>query len=174
VTQPVTVITAPAGYGKTVLVDQWASEHLGPAIARVKLEPDDDWPSAAARIDAALPSCDESILVIEAVDAPTDERVSRGLATLIDRLSPAVQLVLVGRAPSAPPLHGLHGSAGVAYLTVADLAFTRTETRQLVRAEAKVALDGEILDRLQTQTQGWAVGVHVAAIGLRHAADPGA
>src|SRR5712672_806045 len=95
---PVTVITAPAGYGKTVLVDQWAAQHDGPPIARVDIGPEDDWPRIAARIDAALPPTEQVIVVVDAVDRSSHERVGLELAAFLERLPAALHLVLVSRS----------------------------------------------------------------------------
>src|SRR5205814_9796924 len=85
---PVTVITAPAGYGKSVLVDQWASKHDGLPLARLNIRPNDDWPRAAARLDEVLPSSGEAVLVIDGVDRSTDEVLTHELATLVERVPP--------------------------------------------------------------------------------------
>src|SRR4051794_4873697 len=39
---PLTLVTAPPGYGKTHLLTQWATERVGPAILWLSLESADD------------------------------------------------------------------------------------------------------------------------------------
>ncbi|MBV8304917.1 MAG: hypothetical protein JOZ04_11945 [Acidimicrobiia bacterium] len=164
-------MTAPAGYGKTVLIDQWVDAHDGPPVATVTLQGDDSWPAVAARIDAALPSTGPAILVLDAVDAPADDALARELAALIAHAPANLHLVLVSRSRAVPALHSLHGRRDVASLTTADLAFTRGETRAVVKAVAAVALSDTAVSDLLARTEGWAVGLEVAAIGLRDAAE---
>jgi LuxR family maltose regulon positive regulatory protein len=52
--QRLTLLTAPAGYGKTVLVNQWLERHEGWPVARLVLDPDDDPSGLARRFGAAL------------------------------------------------------------------------------------------------------------------------
>src|SRR4051812_19082508 len=49
-----TVLVAPAGYGKSVVVDQWAAEHRGTRVARVRFRPGDDRAQTTARLTAAF------------------------------------------------------------------------------------------------------------------------
>src|SRR5436305_4123491 len=153
VERPLTVITAPAGYGKSVLVDQWASEHDGPPLARLTLRPDDDWPRAAARLDEVLPAPGEAILVIDGVDRSSDEGLGRELATLVERVPPDLHLVLVSRSRSVPVLDRLHERRDVAFLTAADLTFTTSEVKALVRAVAGLTLDQAAVDSLVAYTE---------------------
>jgi LuxR family maltose regulon positive regulatory protein len=51
--RPLTVLTAPAGYGKTSLLDEWALAHGGAPMARVTLRRDDTAHTVAARLAAA-------------------------------------------------------------------------------------------------------------------------
>ena len=173
VVQPVTVITAPAGSGKSVLIDQWAAQYEGP-FARVTLSRGDDWQRAAGRISDALPSRARAVLVIDAADAPTDEEVADELAVLVDRAPVSLHLVLVTRSRAVPALGALHGRTDVAFLNASHLAFTRSEARQLIRTAAGVRISDEGLEHLIRATEGWTTGVRVAAIGLREAPDPDA
>src|SRR5207248_792485 len=156
VRQPVTVITAPAGYGKTVLVDQWAAEHVGPRVVRATLRSDDDWARTAGRITAEMASTTESIVVIDAVDALSDEGSARDLAAVVDRAPPTMHLVVISRSRSVPVLSRLHGRTDVSFLTAADLAFTAAEARMLVRLVAELDLGERELERLLARTEGWA------------------
>src|SRR5436190_7465015 len=49
-----TVISAPAGYGKTALVDQWLAEHRGLPVGRVNFTATDDRRRVAAKLSAAI------------------------------------------------------------------------------------------------------------------------
>ncbi|HEV3351683.1 MAG TPA: LuxR C-terminal-related transcriptional regulator [Acidimicrobiales bacterium] len=166
------MITAPAGYGKTVLVDQWAAEHMGPPVARMRLRPDDNWPRTAARVRTELASTGEAILVIDAADAITDERSADDLAAVVAQAPANVHLVLITRSRSVPVLSRLHGRTDVSFLTAADLAFTAAEARLLVGLVAGLDLGEQELERLLARTEGWAVGLRLGAIGLRDAPDP--
>src|SRR3954453_9438738 len=53
VRNPLTVITAPAGSGKSVLLRQWAGEHRTSPVASVTFHPGDDAPRIAAQLFAA-------------------------------------------------------------------------------------------------------------------------
>src|SRR5438874_9232467 len=171
VQQPVTVITAPAGCGKTVLVDQWAAEHTGPRVARMTLRTDDDWPPTAARLRTELASTGEAILVIDAADELTDEALADDLVAVVDRAPANMHIVLISRSRSVPVLSRLHGRTDVAFLNAAHLAFTPAEARLLVRLVAGRDLGERELEQLLARTEGWAVGLHLAAIGLRGAPD---
>jgi LuxR family transcriptional regulator, maltose regulon positive regulatory protein len=50
-----TLLSAPAGYGKSVVLDQWAVRHASAPIARVHLLAGDDAHRVTARLVAALP-----------------------------------------------------------------------------------------------------------------------
>ena len=52
---PLTVLSAPAGYGKSVVLDQWAVRHASVAVARVYLRAGDDAHRLTTRLAAALP-----------------------------------------------------------------------------------------------------------------------
>src|SRR5213079_445568 len=116
------MVTGPAGCGKTVLIHHWAAQHDGPPIARVAIRLGDNWPKVAARIDAELPSSEEAILVLDAVDGSFDERLASELVALLARAPATLHLVLVSRSRAVPILDRLHGRADVAFLNAADLA----------------------------------------------------
>ncbi|MBV8161839.1 MAG: hypothetical protein JO265_13020, partial [Acidimicrobiia bacterium] len=169
---PVTLITAPAGSGKTVLVDQWTANRPGPPVAKVTVGPGDDWPGAAAQINARLPAAGDAILMIDAVDGSSDQRLEEELAALLGRAPTTLRFVLVSRSRLVPMFDALPAATGIATLGAADLAFTPSETHELVRRVAGLTLSDSQLEVLQSRTEGLAAGVEVAAVGLRDAADP--
>src|SRR4051794_6238527 len=50
----VTVLQAPAGYGKSIVVEQWLATRIGHRVANVRFRPDDDAQRVAHRMVAAL------------------------------------------------------------------------------------------------------------------------
>ena len=47
---PLTVLAAPAGYGKRVLLDQWAAGHHGSPVVQIEFDAADDPARFAARL----------------------------------------------------------------------------------------------------------------------------
>lgn len=54
VSGPLTVLSAPAGYGKSVVLDQWSARHASAPVARLHLRADDDAGRVTGRLAAAL------------------------------------------------------------------------------------------------------------------------
>src|SRR4051812_18237946 len=50
---PTTVLSAPAGSGKSGLVQEWMDDNDGPRVAIVRVRPGDDAPQLAAHLFAA-------------------------------------------------------------------------------------------------------------------------
>jgi LuxR family maltose regulon positive regulatory protein len=89
-----TVVTAPAGSGKSVLVDQWLARHRRARVACVAFQPGDDPRRAAARLTAGLSSLGgDPFSVTPAGRGPTEVALGR---RFVDRL--AGGLAAVGRA----------------------------------------------------------------------------
>lgn len=89
-----TVVSAPAGYGKTTLVAGWAAAADDP-VAWVSLDPLDDDPGRLTRViaDAVSAMCPAAAEILEALD----ERGTRGVAHRVDALVGALE-----RLPPGP------------------------------------------------------------------------
>lgn len=202
---PLTVISAPAGYGKSVLVHQWAARHSGVPTAHIELRPDDDARRVAGRLARGLGSLGgavrhsfpraaivqgdgdlderwlahfvhelarvgEAILVLDGLDAPGPTALVDDLSTLVRHAPSNIRVIAVQR--SRRPVLRHHGVRGeVVVLGQQDLAFTAEEARQLVRAVSGRELTEQELELLLERAGGWAVGLQLAAIALRIAAD---
>lgn len=172
-----TMLTAPAGFGKTVVLDQWANEDRGLQITQLTLHPHDEPPTiprtVAAELMADRGPTGDRVLVVNTEHAPEDDAVADALATVIADAPPGLRVV-VGSRSGWPRLVHHPRLAGVPVVNIdeAELAFTSDEAQRLVRAVAGRELTDPQLDALMERTGGWPVGLHLAAIALRQAADP--
>ena len=199
-------VVAPAGYGKTTLLSQWA-ERNGQAFAWVSVDDGDNDPKvllayiAAAlnavepvsgRVFDALASPASSVpgsvvprlgnafssmtcpvaLVLDDVHVLHDSECRAALSVLADHVPGRSRLVLAGRAE--PPLRvaRLRAERKILEIGPGDLSLTRAEASSLLRA-AEVALGEDEMTELHRRTEGWAVGLYLAALYLREGGSAG-
>jgi len=192
-----TVVTGPAGSGKTVLLASWAAardaawislrpEHLDVArlwrdIVGVLRARGID-PGAEPIVARALPG-GLALQVREAL-----RRAPRRVTLVLDDLhllrGPAVSLVaalaaesdgalgvvVASRSDPDLALGRLRLEGRLAELRGAALAFTTTEAAELL-AGYGLSLREDQLDRLLARTEGWAAGLRLAALSLRAEPD---
>jgi LuxR family maltose regulon positive regulatory protein len=97
----VIVVSAPAGFGKTLLLADWVRGSAAPETAWVSLEPDDDdprrlWPTVVGAL-LALPSAGADPLLRELGDSLVTQGIDdvvEELADVLDGLGSPVRLVL--------------------------------------------------------------------------------
>ena len=94
------------------------------------------------------------------------------LSVLADHVPGGSRLVLAGRAE--PPLRvaRLRAERRILEIGPGDLSLTREEASSLLRA-AEVALGEDDVTELHRRTEGWAVGLYLAALYLREGGSPG-
>lgn len=100
--------------------------------------------------------------------------VVEDLDHLVRHLPAHVHLVIASRAEPAIGLARLRAHGQLAEVRPDDLAFTMAEAAQVVDHVAGRHLTRPQLDQLHRQTEGWVVGVHLAALSLRDRVTPGA
>jgi LuxR family maltose regulon positive regulatory protein len=199
-THRIVSVVAPAGYGKTTLLSQWA-ERSTQAFAWVSVaEPDNDpkvlLTYVAKALDAVEPIGDRVfdalaspgssvpgtvvprlgsafssmsspvILVLDDVHVLRNRESQAALSALADHVPEGSRLVLAGRAE--PPLRvpRLRAEGRILEIGPAQLALTREEASSLL-AHAGAALDEEEVAELHRRTEGWPVGLYLAALYLR-------
>ncbi|HUB22739.1 MAG TPA: LuxR C-terminal-related transcriptional regulator [Streptosporangiaceae bacterium] len=198
--RPVVSVAAPAGYGKTTLLSQWA-ERNGQAFAWVSVDDKDNDPKVlltyiAAALDAiepvggrvfdALTSPVSSVpgsvvprlgtafssmtapvaLILDDVHVLHNSECRSALSVLADHIPDRSRLVLAGRDQPPVRVARLRAEGKILEIGPADLSFTRGEAGGLLRA-AGVALDEEDLAELHSRTEGWPVGLYLAALAIR-------
>jgi LuxR family maltose regulon positive regulatory protein len=206
-TCPIVSVVAPAGYGKTTLLSQWAQRN-GQAFAWVSVDEKDNDPKmllayVAEALDAvepiggrvfeALSSPASSVpgsvvpllgrafagmaapvtLILDDVHLLHNSECRAALSVLADHVPDGSRLVLAGRAQ--PPLRvaRLRAEGRLQEIGPADLSLTRAEAAALLRA-AEVALGDDDVGELHRRTEGWPVGLYLAALYLRAGGSLGA
>ncbi len=156
---PVAALVAPDGYGKTTLLAQWAARDPRP-FSFVELASLAEESRAAQIGETALAALDTGspfVVVVDDADL-LDERAADLVAALIRRVPPGSTLALAGRMLPIPSLPRLRANGALLELGPTDLAFTRRETRVLLRARGVDRTDGE-LAALLCVTEGWPAAV---------------
>jgi LuxR family maltose regulon positive regulatory protein len=193
-------IVAPAGYGKTTLLCQWAARDRRP-FAWVSLDAHDDDPRTllgyvAAALDRVEPDCasvfealrssrepiwtaavprlaaalaertDPVVLILDNVEHITSKECGEVLFGLARQLPAGSLLVLAGRSELRLPVARLRAQRLLLELGRADLALTPREG-QLLLHEAGVDPSPEETLELTRKTEGWAVGLYLAALSIQ-------
>jgi LuxR family transcriptional regulator, maltose regulon positive regulatory protein len=207
--QGLLLISAPAGYGKSTVVNQWLDTVDLPWSWIALDEHDSDLATFLSYVRAALRSvypdagqAVETLLRVPALPAPPvlADALLSDLAALpgplllalddyhaiqslnvhsvmqrvVQHLPAHVHLALTTRADPPLPLERLRGQRQLCELRGADLRFTAEEASLLLRQELGATLDDETAALLEQGTEGWAVGLHLAALSLRGQNNPAA
>ena len=198
--RPIVSVVAPAGYGKTTLLSQWA-ECNGQAFAWVSVDDRDNDPkvllayvaraldavqpvgawvfealaspvssvpgSVVPRLGTALASMTTPVaLVLDDVHLLHDRECQSALSVLADHVPGRSRLVLAGRAEPPVRIARLRAEGRVLEIGPGDLSLTLAEAASLLAA-AEVGLGEDEVAELHQRTEGWAVGLYLAALALR-------
>jgi LuxR family maltose regulon positive regulatory protein len=157
---PVALLVAPAGYGKTTLLAEWAQRDARPFRWAWRAA------DAAALIEAA--SAPQVIVLDDAHLAAPD--VLRRIAAAAEQLPRGVTVALAGRHSAGLPIGRLNVRRLVLEIGRGDLAMTRLEGAMLLDG-AGLRLDGEQVDDLLARAQGWPAALYLAALDAAGGGD---
>lgn len=223
-TRKLTLISAPAGFGKTTLLSEWAadlrlpiadfrlgtdSDSIENRVAWVSLDKDDSDPArfwayfvaalqtvqadvgqaALAMLQSPQPPPMEAVLtpLISEIAAVPDllvlvlddyhlieaQPIHSALAFLLDHLPSQMHLVIAGRADPPLPLARLRGRGQLTELREDDLRFTPDEAAAFLNQVMGLNLSDQDVAALETRTEGWIVGLQLAALSMRGRHDVG-
>src|SRR4051794_34227582 len=193
VARRVTVISAPAGSGKTSLLRAWAEQSAGPRrVAFVTVDRDEQhaerfWSSVGRAVRGSAGSGGPELVdevaseiaeqvqpVVLIIDDLHELKSAEALAQLEHLLavlpSPA-RLVLSSRRDPPIRLHRLRLAEEVSEIRAGDLRFSEGEARELL-ATSGISLSGAGAFALHQRTEGWAAGLRLAVIALSDHPDP--
>jgi LuxR family transcriptional regulator, maltose regulon positive regulatory protein len=202
-----TLVSAPAGFGKTTLLADWATTAKC-LVAWLSLDPQDNDPVrfwryviaafdhtcqgladpllplfaapnvpsgqglATALINQLEAANDEIALVLDDYHAIESAQVHESLTFLLAGLPPRLRVVIATRSDPPLPLARLRATGELLELRAADLRFTPEEAAALLQEVWGLDLSPEAVSALETRTEGWAVGLQLAALSLRERPHP--
>jgi LuxR family maltose regulon positive regulatory protein len=193
---PVVCVVAPAGYGKTTLLAQWAQDK-GPRVGWVSVDQRDNDPAvlltyiavaldrvepidprilrglgglgasivgAVPRLAAAVAAMTQPVaLVLDHLELLENQACLDVVAELAAQLPTGAQLLVASRARPPLPVALLRVQGRVVELGVEGLAMDHQEARALLEG-AGVELDDAAVNELLARTEGWPVGLYLAAL----------
>ena len=214
-----TIISAPAGFGKTTLVADWLDHlRLGAQkenqidyrIAWLSLDDGDNDPARflsyfiaalnrtkgkdatfgkgalgmlqspeSPPVEAILTSLinefdeviNKYILVLDDYHVIETKPVENSLTFLLEHQPPQLHLVIVTREDPHLTLSRLRARGQLTELRVADLRFTHAEATGFLNQLMDLNLSAEDIAALETRTEGWIVGLQMAALSMQGRED---
>jgi LuxR family maltose regulon positive regulatory protein len=191
---PVTLITAPAGFGKTTLAAQWAAQtqrHTAWLSLRTESNSSDRFlrdllaslhqivgfengaAVAAPTIEDVLTVAQRAVrsgpatLVIDDYHNIESNDIVRLTELLIRELPSAFALLIISR--ERPPLFlgRLRLNGLVREITETELRFAQSEVQELAKSEFLDHLSNEQIQRLAERTDGWIAGIRLAFMAVQ-------
>ena len=124
-----------------------------------------------ALLDELENTPDELVLVIEDLHALSNRSVLMDLGDLVTRLPDTVRCLVSTRRDPPWTLRRLRLDGRLVELRGTDLAFREDEATLLLTAVSERDLSDHDVQVLTERTDGWAVGLQLAGISLRHQSD---
>lgn len=127
-----------------------------------------------ALINELAAAGDDLVLVLDDYHVIASQPIHGAMAFLLSHLPHRLNVVVTTRSDPPLPLARLRAAGQLAELRAADLRFTPEESAALLRDGWEIDFSPETAGALAGRTEGWAVGLQLAALALREQRDRGA
>lgn len=197
-----TIVSAPAGFGKTTLLAEWIAE-TSLSVAWLSLDNGDNDPyRLLSYLIAALEGVHEDVggearqimrspqlaplhvilasllndlgkvaepfvLVLDDYQFITEHTVHEAMAYLLDHVPSNMHIVIATRADPPLQLGRLRAHGQMVELRTRDLRFTPDEATEFLNGVMRLGLSADDIEALETRTEGWVVGLKMAALSLQ-------
>ncbi len=108
-----------------------------------------------------------AVLVLDDYHVIESESVHRIVQRIIDHIPPNLHLILASRVDPPLALSRLRARDMLLEIRASDLRFTENEAEQFFNDAMGLSLTSDEIAELDKRTEGWAVGLQMAAISLR-------
>ncbi len=201
-----TLIAAPAGFGKTTLISAWmagcdrqvawlsldkgesdptlfltylvaALQTIAPDIgvgvlgALQSPQPPPTETILAALLNEITAFPDNFVLVLDDYHVIDAKAIDQALTFLLEHQPPQMHLVIATREDPQLPLARLRARDQLTELRATDLRFTSSEAAEFLNQGMGLNLSAEDVTALEARTEGWIVGLQLAAISLQGQQD---
>src|SRR6266566_3506604 len=201
-----TLIAAPAGFGKTTLISAWmagcdrqvawlsldkgesdptlfltylvaALQTIAPDIgvgvlgALQSPQPPPTETILAALLNEITAIPDNFVLVLDDYHVIDAKAIDQALTFLLEHQPPQMHLVIATREDPQLPLARLRARDQLTELRATDLRFTSSEAAEFLNQGMGLNLSAEDVTALEARTEGWIVGLQLAAISLQGQQD---
>jgi LuxR family maltose regulon positive regulatory protein len=206
VRRDLTLVSAPAGFGKTTLLTDWAIGAALP-VAWLSLDKEDGDPARfwryflasldRASIDAEEPRLsqliesggassegmaaaliqdledldEDLVVVLDDYQEIDSQGVHDGMTFLVNHQPPRLHVVVSSRADPPLPVARMRANDQLAEIRAADLRFTSEESRAFLEELWELDVEQAAATTLHHRTEGWAVGLQLAALSLKDRDD---
>lgn len=114
------------------------------------------------------------ILVLDDFHDIQDPAILQMIEKLVNNMPACLTLVLISREDPALSLARLRANSQLTEIRAEDLRFSIDETRSFLNELMKLNLTPHDLDLLEDRTEGWVVGLQLAALSMRDRDNPSA
>jgi LuxR family transcriptional regulator, maltose regulon positive regulatory protein len=200
-----TLLCAPAGFGKTQLLAEWAAEGPTPIAWLTLSAEDNDYvrffhylssafqeveprlseaildylqTAEASRLEMAVLLINEVsaipknfILVVDEYQVLENSSIIADLNFLLNNLPPNLHLVIASRSEPFHDLANLRARGQVTQIGADELRLTHEEVMQFIHQTMRLQLPPETIWTLEERTEGWVVGLQLAALSLHNQSD---
>jgi ATP/maltotriose-dependent transcriptional regulator MalT len=142
------------------------------SLLEARADPGKDLTTALVNALQAL--SEDVALVLDDYHAIGAPPVHDGMTFLVEHLPAPLHLVVASRTDPPLPLARLRARDQIIELRATDLRFTPGESAAFLREIWGLDLPPETVLALESRTEGWAVGLQLAALSLRNRPDPDA
>jgi LuxR family maltose regulon positive regulatory protein len=132
--------------------------------------PPDTW-VLTTLLDAIGDREDDLVLVLDDYHLIDSRTVHDAVSFMVEHVPPHVHLVIAGRADPPMPLSRWRAKGMLTELRAGDLGFTREEAEAFFRTGTDIPLSGGDIAILGSRTEGWIVGLKLAALSLKGKTD---
>ena len=205
VRRAVSLVSAPAGWGKTTLLSSWHADLSGSGypIAWVSLDAGDNdpvrfWsyvlvalntlhggasdaalallrspqpppiePVLTSVLNAFTTLSKDAVLVLDDYHVIETQPIHHAMTYLLEHLPPRLHLIIATRVDPPLPLARLRVRGVLTEVRAVDLRFTPEEARAFLTETMGLPLTAEQVSALEERTEGWIVGLQLAALSAQ-------